>query len=241
MRDQGASMAKEELPTQTISLGGIASGSATGAAILSTRIELVVQHMLAAARFARKAGEVEQAHLGEDHGEFFDEISHYATAAVLFSVASLEANINEIFIDADAHMPQDKHNLVRGIWAAYNRRPNILDKYRIMHILKTGQEPNKGARVYQKMVKVITVRNALVHFVPQWTHESEEHDKIAQQLQSENLVSPFRRTNPVFPTGYMGHALAKWAVTSSQEFMQKFSQETGLPNRFAGRQGLNPE
>ena len=64
------------------------------------RHNFAVQHLLAAARFARLCFEVEETHAGEPFGSFYDEVTSYATAAVFSSVAALEANINEVFADA---------------------------------------------------------------------------------------------------------------------------------------------
>ncbi len=63
------------------------------------RSNFAVQHMLAAARFARLCYKVEAENAGSPFGPFYDEIISYVTATILSSVAGLEANINEIFAD----------------------------------------------------------------------------------------------------------------------------------------------
>src|SRR5688572_13882813 len=57
--------------------------------------------MLAAAYFARKALDIESNHTELVDGEPYFAHRGYVTGAVFSAVASLEATINELFIDAE--------------------------------------------------------------------------------------------------------------------------------------------
>jgi hypothetical protein len=63
----------------------------------SVRMNFAVQHLMGAARFSRRVGEIERQHQGQPFGEFWDEILHTATACVFAAVASLEAYVNETY------------------------------------------------------------------------------------------------------------------------------------------------
>ncbi len=63
------------------------------------RPNFAVQHIIAAARFARLCYKVEDDNAGAPFGSFYDEVVSYVTATILSSVAGLEANINELFAD----------------------------------------------------------------------------------------------------------------------------------------------
>ncbi len=106
---------ERDQPTFTSS-GGATMGLPTASLTARTRVNFAVQHMLAAARFARRTGELEAAHAGEQFGDFFNEIMHFASATILFSAAALEANINEIFIDATVHFPNEDPASLKAIW-----------------------------------------------------------------------------------------------------------------------------
>src|SRR4030042_6422907 len=93
---------------------------------------------------------------------------------------------------------------------------------------------NKGDPQYQCADTLIKVRNALVHFKPEWLGEQEEHDKISNRVRGKFTLSPFLGKNdPIFPMRCMTHGFADWAVRSSLEFAQWFTQIADLPNRFA--------
>lgn len=200
------------------------------------RPNFAVQHMIAAARFARLCYKVEDENAGAPFGPFYDEIISYVTATILLSVASLEANINEIFADVrDSIIVFDglDMNLLTEIWDLIEGKA-ILEKYQFVLVLKKKDRMNKGAQYYQFVDTLIKVRNALIHFKPEWLGEQQEHEKIGKLLRGKFTLSPFVSENdPIFPMRCMTHGFADWAVRSSLEFVQWFTQSADLPNRFA--------
>jgi hypothetical protein len=65
--------------------------------VLSLRMNLAVQNMLAAARFSRRVAELEESHRGQKFGDFWDEILHNSIASIMCCSSSLEAYANELF------------------------------------------------------------------------------------------------------------------------------------------------
>lgn len=200
------------------------------------RPNFAVQHMIAAARFARLCYKVEDDNAGAPFGPFYDEIINYVTATILSSVASLEANINEIFADVRDHIivfDGLDMNLLTEIWDLIEQKP-ILEKYQFALVLKKKEKMNKGDQHYQYVDTLIKVRNALVHFKPEWIDDQQEHEKISKLLRGKFPFSPFLNENdPIFPMRCMTHGFADWAVRSSLEFAQWFTHCADLPNRFA--------
>lgn len=201
------------------------------------RPNLAVQHMMAASRFARLCYEVEQDNAQASFGPFYDEIIHYVTATVLFSVASIEANINEIFADVrDGLVVLDAldADLLPEIWTLIEEKP-ILEKYQFALVLKKKSRMAKGQKTYQHVNTLIKVRNAFVHFKPEWIGEQEEHEKLGTALRGKFVLSPFLTENdPIFPMRCMTHGFAEWAIKSCLEFIEAFTQQSGLPNKYAG-------
>lgn len=202
---------------------------------MGQRPNFAVQHMIAAARFARLCYKVEDENAGVPFGPFYDEIISYVTATILSSVASVEANINEIFADVrDNLIVFDglDMNLLTEIWDLIEKKP-ILEKYQFALVLKKKDRMNKSDQHYQYIDILIKVRNALVHFKPEWIGEQQEHEKIGKLLRGKFTLSPFLSENdPIFPMRCMTHGFADWAVRSSLEFVQWFTQSADLPNRF---------
>lgn len=206
-------------------------------AIGRQRPNFAVQHMMAASQFARLCHRVEHDNAGASFGPFYDEIIHYVTATILFSVASIEANINEIFADVrDGFIVLDgiDMDLLYEIWSLIEEKP-ILEKYQFALVLKKKSRMKKGDCVYQYVDTLIKIRNAFVHFKPEWIGEQEEHEKLSKALRGKFALSPFLTENdPIFPMRCMTHGFAEWAVRSSLAFTESFSQQAELPNRYAG-------
>lgn len=199
------------------------------------RSNFAVQHMLAAARFARLCYKVEAENAGSPFGPFYDEIISYVTATILSSVAGLEANINEIFADGrDRMIVFDglDEKLLTEMLDLIEEKP-ILEKYQFVLTLKRKGKMEKGVQQYQFADSLIKVRNALVHFKPEWHDEQQEHEKIGNRLRGKFTLSPFLDENaPLFPMRCMTHGFAEWAVRSSLDFAQWFAQLADMPNRF---------
>lgn len=214
---------------------------------LRQRSNFAVQHMMAASRFARLCYEVERDNAQSAFGPFYDEIIHYVTATVLFSVASIEANINETFTDIrDGLIVIDglDINLLSEVWSLIEGKP-ILEKYQFALVLKKKSRMNTGYQFYQYASTLIKVRNAFVHFKPEWLGEQEEHENLGKALSGKFELSPFlAESDPIFPMRCMTYGFAEWAVESSLEFTKSFSQQAELPNRYASflaRMGTKPK
>jgi hypothetical protein len=160
---------------------GVALGKVTVKAMATVKVNLAVQHMLAAARFSREVHALESQHKGQQFGDFWEGILHYATASVLASVASLEAYANELFSEREKLFPAYSTALMNNLWETYEQKP-ILEKFAFALLLLRKPDMDRGARPYQDVKILIELRNALTHFKPEWMNEPEEHAKISAKL-----------------------------------------------------------
>ncbi|HEV7889127.1 MAG TPA: hypothetical protein VGP08_00740 [Pyrinomonadaceae bacterium] len=207
--------------------------STSVSATAKMRSNLSARHMLAAAYFSRKAGEVEIVNIGMPFGDFYDEIAWSVTAAIFFSVAALEADANEIFIDAHMNLPEYDKELLDTIWEMIEKK-TILEKYEMALFLKRKKRFDKGVSAYQDVDGLIKLRNALVHFKAEWSDEKKEHKKIEARLKGKFQLSPFLAGDTeFFPKSCMSHGCAEWAVKTALTFRESFSNEAGLKNGFA--------
>lgn len=187
------------------------------------------------------------AKLIEDNlsGRLVFDINHrsYVIAAVLASVAFLEAAINELYQDAadnrDGCMefPTEKvRHALSVIWSnteAKNKTPfSILDKYQLALSLASLDQFKIGTQPYQDAALVIKVRNSLVHYKPESVSANEVH-KFEQKLKGKFRENRLMETseNPYYPDKLLGYGCAAWSVESASKLADKFFKRIGIvPN-----------
>jgi hypothetical protein len=140
-----------------------------------------VQHLLAAARFSRRTGDVEDTHKGEIFGTFFEEIPWSATGAVFFCVAGLEAYANELFIGRAKNFPDLRPEVANRFWELSEQKP-LLEKFDLVCRLRNRPALDRGTRPSQDVRALIALRNALTHFKPEWEDEQDVHRKVSKLL-----------------------------------------------------------
>lgn len=91
-------------------------------------------------------------------------------------MAALEADANEIFSYPEVSFPEYDKELVDEIWRLVEMG-SIFDKYDMALFLKKKRHLDKGTNPYQEADNLIKLRNALVHFKPEWHDEKKERKK----------------------------------------------------------------
>ena len=221
---------------------GTAAGTSTVTATATLRVNLAVQHLLAAARFSRDVGRPEEVHRGAQFDAFWESIFHPAIACTLTTVASLEAYANELFSDRNTLFPGYSPELIHNLWETYEQKP-ILEKFEFALLLLRKPKMDRGARPYQDIKVLIELRNALTHFKPEWMNETEEHPKISTKLKHKISGSPFLPQSEIlFPRRWAGHSCTSWAVSSAITFAKEFERLAGLPAKYVvgDTAALNP-
>jgi len=199
---------------------------------LRQRSAFAVQHMMAAARFSRMCGEIEIANQDQPLGNFFSTQIGTVSATVMLTVASLESNINEYLCKPEQVFPnlsgESPKTLVRLL-----EQKSILEKYQAVLSFRDVAEYPAGESPYQDVDALIKLRNALVHFKPEWHDEQELHRKIEGRLKGRFAINPAIGENGVFfPQQCMSYGCTKWTVNTSLAFMKDFSERSGLPYCF---------
>lgn len=201
--------------------------------ILRQRSAFAVQHLMAAARFSYRCGEVEKEHISEPLGSFYDEQIACTSATVMLCVASLESNINEYLIDTDKLFPELKNHqaiefveLIEGL--------SILEKYNRTLSIKGCEAFSKGTRPYQDIDALIRLRNEFVHFHPEWHDEQARHERLGNMLKYKFELSPFitEETGVMFPQRVVSHGCTKWAVNNTLQFCKQFDEKLGFSSKF---------
>jgi hypothetical protein len=170
----------------------------------------------------------------------FTMMSPMNTPGSRFSSLAVEATIDELFIDAenlgsptfegaDSRTPR---LLAEGSWDEIERKPTLC-KYQTAPTLAEKQEFNRGVPPYREADDLIQLRNALVHYKPEWDRDQKKHRKIADRLKSRFPQNPFAGSNDVFfPKKCLGYGFAEWVVESGVTFIESLFRQLGLPSIF---------
>jgi hypothetical protein len=228
-------------------VSAVSRGRGSNTAVISLKTHFNVQHMVTAAIFTRKAREIEVTH---DHrkdlvsGESFYAHRGYVTGAVFSAAASLEATINELFIDAQhgdpntfkGAAPEFAPSLAERWDKVEQKRRSILSKYQLALDLAKKQKFSRDGSPYEEVDSLIDLRNALVHYKPEWDTDQRKHKEVEDSLKKARFaLNPFSGPNDAFfPKKCLGHGCAEWAVNSSVSFINEFFGRLGLATIFAG-------
>jgi len=204
-----------------------------------------ISHVQASAQFARLSAKIERTY-EKRSDEVFHEHRAYVTGSIFASVSFLEATINELFADtvdnleAVKQLNPEVRALMADMWklkVPRTARYSTLEKFQIALILARKQQFDTGQSPYQDVALLVELRNALVHYEPEWvtTISEAEPEAVTIQKLEKKLEGKFQ-LNPMtgegdtfFPDRCLSHGCAKWAVTSSVKFADEFFSRMGLP------------
>lgn len=198
-----------------------------------------LHHLLSAALFARSSYDLETNLKTSITEEITTEHRAYVTSSVLTAVAALEAGINEFYLeslDQGSSIQNILDNSITAtlqeLWPTVEEMP-ILKKYQIALITTKKNRFEKGEQPFQDAESLIKLRNALVHFRPEWDTDLQEHKKLEDRLRSKFALNPYAAPNQVFfPYKCLGHGCAEWAVNISKNFMGEFYVRIGKLEHF---------
>jgi hypothetical protein len=197
------------------------------------RYSFTAQFLVASAQFARKARAIEHGHIDET---LRFEHRGYVTAAIMQSVAALEAESAEIM----DHGPQ--HHLGGGTspeaillepLAEIIDRQEVMRRFHlILHLL--GKQSFADVQPWQDAAVLVKVRNQITHYKSQWGNDMESQNlfqKVLPQLmQQRHLTAPpfTDGTQNLFPHRFLSAATAAWAVSTAASFISEFYKRLGI-------------
>jgi hypothetical protein len=207
-------------------------GPVTLAATGRTRTNFAVQHLLVAARLAREVNTVEAENVGAEFGPFYDIVLGSSAGCVVLAAASLESYANETFADRSEHFSSHDQLVLDLLWQEYEQK-GVLDKFDLALRLRTGRTLDRGTHGSQAVDRLIRLRNALMHFKPEWVDEADEHAKLSSRLEGYVGRSPWLLDEPLFPRAWATGSSAAWAVASVVSFVAAFATASGIPDRLS--------
>jgi hypothetical protein len=166
----------------------------------------------------------------------------YAIGAVVMAVSALEASINELYleaVDGNTHalgaLTREQIAQLEVLWESVDRTKNLA-KYQLVLAVCGKERFNKGLEPYQSVDALIDLRNAVVHFKPEWDDELEEHARLevrlARKFEDCMLASRAQGRMVWFPGRCLGAGCAHWAVATVEHFVGEFCGRLEIRGRF---------
>ncbi|MFB2917431.1 hypothetical protein [Aerosakkonema funiforme] len=209
---------------------------------IEIRSRLSFSHLKASAHLARLSYEIEAADDGKHSTESFYVHRAYVIGSIITATSYLEASINECLAalkegDSSIKLSADAAALMKIMWEDIDLKKKILEKYQILLTL-TENEFDTGKEPYESTSYLIKLRNALVHYKPEWVGTGDVYEKTFSEKLRKNLENKIKKLNPLagagdcafFPHKCLGYGCAKWAVETSIKFTDEFFSKMGLPS-----------
>lgn len=224
--------------TKRVELSASLQASARMQASLSVKAGLAVAHLQAAALFARRCGTIERLSSDSMSVTIREDQRSFAIGAVVCAVAFLEAAVNELYLAAldrnqqvFEHIDKTIPELLAEFWPEVEPKPALLKYQTALILARVGPLPT-GQAPYQDAASLFALRNALIHFKPEWDTELDEHAKLEQRLVGKFAQNPFAaRGDAFFPKRCLGFGCAGWAVETAKTFYSAAMNRVGFWTR----------
>ncbi len=224
---------------------------------LSTRAYLSISHILAADLFSQNCAQIEKAYNGIFSNELFNEHRSYVIGAIFSAVSFLEATINEFLADTLDHsdgevvsnLDSTTKTQLALLWKHGRiEKFSILEKYQLVLTVAGKDLFEQGSPPYQDVDYLTKLRNALVHYKPEWiessqgTQDQKTAHKMEKLLRGKFSLNPLTSSgNPFYPDKCLSHGCAKWAIISSLKFVDEFYSRLGQSYPFGFIRPLKTE
>ena len=157
---------------------------------------------------------------------------HNSIASVVCCSSSIEAYANELFFDRATVFPNISAALLDELWETYERKKS-LEKFEFALLLGEKPPVDRSAAVYQDVQIVIDLRDALVHFKPEWDDLAARHEKLSRKLKCKFEPSPFLNDRLIFPRRWAKHGCTSWGVRRCLNFAAEFEWLSDLPPKYS--------
>lgn len=206
-----------------------------------SELDLYRQHLLAARQFASNARVLEHRGAGRVAQAGLDRHRAYVSAAILASVAFLEASINELYSDLQELEPSDgaqplSRLLARlpEVWPAAERSP-ILHRYQLALALADAERFDQSKPPYAEAESLVQLRDALLHQQPEHDDGRARRRRLERRLSQRFPPNALARPGSAwFPHLCLGAGCADWAVQTAESFSDAFCQRMSIPTRGFG-------
>ena len=225
---------------------GVSLSMATFAQV---KVNISRAHLAAAQMFASECEQiaVQQGAMVWPQKDW-DSSRYRANAAVMLAAAALEASINEFYLEANdgnsnslGQLSKAQINALSADWSTKVEPPKgkgrlmgILEKYNhALDVCGVALYTRKNG-IYDSAVSLVALRNALVHFKPEWDNGLTRHADLEKDLKPR--FPSCKLTDQLsmvwFPNKCLGAGCAQWAVDTVRALSADFCLKLQIPDRF---------
>jgi hypothetical protein len=157
-------------------------------------------------------------------------------AGIVLAAAFLEGGINELFLsaaDKDTNVlpgsSAEELGLLSELWELLeDQRAAPLRKVQVA-LQATRRAPfEKGAPPFQSAENLFRLRNAVVHYKPEWDDELDVHGDLQKRLKGQFADNPLVPVGVTwFPHRCIGAGCARWTCESGMGLLEEFIRRLG--------------
>ena len=196
------------------------------------------QHFRASRYFALEAAALEDENGSESKLGILVAHRAYITGAIMAAIAGIEASINELFHEAADSgqaslegLSTSETDLLAEWWEEVDR-VSVLREYQTALLLCGRQKFDRGGAPYQDAESAVQLRNALVHYRPEWESEQDRHIALEQRLRKRFDLNPLTAQRSLwFPHRCLSSDCASWVLKACTVFLLEFCSRLGIPSR----------
>lgn len=197
-----------------------------------TKYYLSFRFLETSAYFAKEAFNFEK-----EEEKANDYYNYILSSGIISIVTFLEAYINEFYSEiADSEKIPTNILMINNVDVIINlwkrniprtARFSILDKYEILLEITNRNKLDKSKYPYQDVSALIKLRNALIHYKPEWQYvfENDEKSSLKKLLNGKYKLCPYydKDEEPFFPYLCLSAECLQWAINSSIKLVSNFN------------------
>lgn len=200
-----------------------------------SRANFTQYHQNSASINARLAKQIEAEH---DKHNVQDEIVRikyisHISSSIISSVASLESKINEFIVDHENQINENIDNVdlkklqkfkkietKKDVIEQLNNATSAVLKYKLLFNINIV-EVDIDNKTEECLNLLISIRNSIVHFTPEWDNDLAKHKKIEKSVKNHFFLSPFYSGDTLFfPYRCLSANCAEWGIGTTKEFIE---------------------
>jgi hypothetical protein len=196
-----------------------------------SRMNFANSHLVGANHLALVVQQIEISNAGNPWGDFYEPMLANASAVIMLTVASLEAFLAELQFEPEARFSTQSPELKDEFFELIDRRP-IPDRFCLLAMLNGRPKPDFGRRPGQDVATLIDLRNALVHYDPEWSDEKGKHSSLSARLAYKFDRCAWLPDEPLFPRAWVSYSCCQWAVKAVRDFVLEYARDNGWAHMF---------
>ena len=188
------------------------------------------QHLRAASTFRDQLVSIEMANAQSAFGAFFEDIRSYGSACIMSTAASLEALVNEFFINPEGPLRKQLKDFESEFWGrgGIEWKPP-LEKYQIALDMLGQARMDEHSHSFRNAWALFELRNALVHYKPTWDPDRQRKVELVEVLSGQYNLSKFPDSEADFvTTRTMSGAGMNWVIATAIVFLRDFDSRLHL-------------